>query len=277
MDNQATGRGTQARNPLSSEEAWELAADGYTAEFLPMMEHFAGNALRLASLPATPRVLDVATGPGTLALLAADQGANVSAIDFSPAMVTNLLHRAEEQGLTIADVRVCDGQDLPYGDETFDGAFSLLGLMFFPDRRAGFRELLRVLRPQRRAVVSSIKPFKGAFAMVLNAIGEVLPDLPGAGGKAPLSDPEEFRREMTAAGFNGVEVHTVIYSYVKPSLSEYWDALQRSAAPVALLGPKLGEEGWAQVAAGVFDQLQKSIGDGPVEDLCAVNLGLGIK
>jgi len=124
------GEGAAAEDPLASTEPWNLVADGYTAEALPLLEKFARDALLLASLPPGSRILDVATGPGTLALLAAREGAMVSAIDFSPAMVANLGRRADEAGLTLADVRVGDGQALPYEDNTFDAAFSLFGLMF---------------------------------------------------------------------------------------------------------------------------------------------------
>ena len=277
MEKRTTDQGAPTGSPLATSEPWDLVADGYTVDFRPLMEQFASEALQLALLPPSPRIVDVATGPGTLALLAARQGATVSAIDFSPAMVANLRRGADEAGLIIADVRVGDGQDLPYEDDAFDGAFSLLGLVFFPDRAAGFRELRRVLGPGRRAVISAPAPFEGPFALVLNSIGAVLPDLPGAEGRSPLSDPDGFRREMTAAGFREVKVRTISGTLTKPSLSDYWDLVQRSAAPVVLLRRKLGEERWAEVANDVFNRLHQTLGDGPVEDIYTIHLGVGVK
>lgn len=87
---------------------------------------------------------------------------------------------------------MADGQALPFDDNIFDGAFSLAGLIFFPDRAAGFRELRRVLRPGRRAVVSSIASVQGPLGRVLDAIRAMLPGLPSAGGNGPLGDPVEF-------------------------------------------------------------------------------------
>ena len=57
------------------------------------------------------------TGPGTLVFLAARNGAIVSSIDFSPGMVASFHRREKESGLCFVDVRVGDGQDLPFGDE----------------------------------------------------------------------------------------------------------------------------------------------------------------
>ena len=267
-----------AENPLSSVEPWDLVADGYTAELMTWAEYNAGNALELASLPPSPHIVDIAAGPGSLALLAAREGATVSAIDFSEAMVANLLRRADELGLTLAEVRVADGQDLPFEDNMFDGAFSMVGLIFFSDRAAGFREMLRVLRPGRRAVVSSIASIEGPFAQVLEAISNVVPGMPNAtDNKPPLSDSQDFFDEMSSAGFREVAIHTIKSIVTTPTLKEFWQKTQRSAAPVALLKRKLGEERWADVENDVINHLQETIRGGPIEELYTMHLGVGIK
>lgn len=258
-------------------EPWNLVADGYVVGVLPMMEHFAREALQLASLPPSPHIVDVATGPGTLALLAARDGATVSAIDFSPGMVANLHRRAKEAGLHFADARVGDGQALPYDDDTFDGAFSIHGLIFFPDRAAGFRELHRVLRSGCRAVVSSMASLSNQFNTAIEIINSELPDLPNAQGEPPLSDPHVFMHEMSAAGFHEVTIHTVEYSETMPSLPDFWGKIQRAAAFVVLLQHRLGEERWAEVSHSVFERLQKALGDGPVEEVYTAHLGVGVK
>jgi ubiquinone/menaquinone biosynthesis C-methylase UbiE len=277
MERESKEQASPSGGPLATSEPWDLVADAYAADLLPWGEHFAGEALQLASLPPAPSVVDVATGPGTLALLAAQEGATVSAIDFSPAMIANLQQRAAELGLALADVSVGDGQNLPFDDNAFDGTFSMVGLIFFPDRAAGFRELYRVLRPGRRAVVSSIASIKGPFAHVLDAIRALLPSLGVADSEMPLSDPEEFAREMSSVGFHEVVIHTVTHLVTTPSLTEFWQRTQRSAAPVALLRRKLGEERWVEVANGVFDRLHEALGDAPVEEFYTLHLAVGLK
>jgi ubiquinone/menaquinone biosynthesis C-methylase UbiE len=267
-----------AESPLASSATWDLVADAYTSEVVPVGEHFAREALKLASLPASPHILDVACGPGTLALLAAQEGATVSAIDFSPAMIANLRRRAQEAGLSLADVRVGDGQDLPYADDSFDGIFSINGLVFFPDRGAGFRELHRTLRPGHRAVVTSIASIEGPFAQVLNAIHDRLPSLRYGGDQdPPLGTREEFSHEMSAAGFRDVAIHTVSEREVTPTVGEYWESKQRSAAPVRLLRSKLGRKRWAEVDESVYRHLVDTVGDGPVEEVTTLYLGTGVK
>src|SRR6188768_1946660 len=193
------------QSPLASPEPWSLVADDYTLELLPMFELFSKDALALAPTPVGAKLLDVAAGPGTLTLLAAESGRSLSAIDFSPEMVKNLKRRLNGAQLG-ADVRLGDGQALPWGEAEFDAAFSMFGLMFFPDRGKGFGELLRVLKPGGVAVVSSWAPFEGIFKSTMNAMQQVMPDIPFGKGKGPLGEPEELAQEMTSAGFSDVRV-----------------------------------------------------------------------
>src|SRR5688572_30595973 len=173
-----TGRPKHARmseapkqSPLASPEPWSLVSDDYSLELLPLFERFSRDALELAPTPAGARLLDVAAGPGTLTLLAAEAGRSLAAIDFSPQMVANLKRRLNGAQLG-ADVRLGDGQALPWEDGQFDAAFSMFGLMFFPDRARGFAELLRVLKPGGVAVVSSWAPFEGIFKSVMESLRE---------------------------------------------------------------------------------------------------------
>jgi SAM-dependent methyltransferase len=277
MTGEATDHGTPVEGSQDMVEPWDIVANGYTTDIIPMSDYFAGEALRLASLPPSSHIVDVATGPGPLALLAARKGATVSAIDFSPAMIANLHRRADELGLSLSDVRVGDGQDLPYEDDTFDGAFSLLGLIFFSDRAAGFRELYRVLRQGRSAVVSSMASLSDQFVTAVESIGAVLPDMPLATAVPPLSDPEVFEAEMSAVGFREVKIHTISYSESTPTTSDFWGKVQRGAFIFAVLRHKLGEERWVEVSNDVLYRLQDALGDGLIEEVYHVHMGVGIK
>jgi ubiquinone/menaquinone biosynthesis C-methylase UbiE len=263
-------------SPLASPEPWSLVADDYTLELLPMFELFSRDALALAPTPAGARLLDVAAGPGTLTLIAAESGRSLSAIDFSPEMVKNLKRRLNgaQQG---ADVRLGDGQELPWPDAEFDAAFSMFGLMFFPDRARGFRELYRVLKPGAVAVVSSWAPFEGIFAKVMAAMREVLPDIPFGSGKGPLGDATEFAAELSAAGFADVKITPFTHTLTADSPAEVWAQCQRTTAPIVLLKKSLGDAKWAEVTSGVVERLEKQYGTGAVDITTTAYLGSGKK
>jgi tRNA/tmRNA/rRNA uracil-C5-methylase (TrmA/RlmC/RlmD family) len=96
-----------APSPLSTPVAWELVSGDYAKEVVPQFEKYAADALRLAGVEKGSRVVDVACGPGTLTMIAARAGANVSALDFSEKMIAIAKQRASGEGLAV-DARVGD-------------------------------------------------------------------------------------------------------------------------------------------------------------------------
>jgi SAM-dependent methyltransferase len=263
-------------SPLASPEPWDLVSDDYTLELLPMFELFSKDALALVPTHAGAKVLDVAAGPGTLTLLAAEAGRSVSALDFSEQMVRNLRRRLNGAQLG-ANVRHGDGQALPWDDGEFDAAFSMFGLMFFPDRGRGLRELLRVLKPGGAAVVSSWAPFEGVFKGIMAALREVLPDIPFGAGKGPLGDPDELAGELSTAGFADVKVTPHSHTLPGETPAELWAQSQRTTAPIVLLKRKLGEARWAEVTQGVVERLEAEYGTAPVPITTTAYLGFGRK
>jgi SAM-dependent methyltransferase len=250
-------------SPLASPEPWSLVADDYTQELLPMFELFSRDALELAPTPVGAKLLDVAAGPGTLTLIAAESGRSVSSIDFSSQMVANLKRRLNGAQLG-ADVRLGDGQALPWADNEFDAAFSMFGLMFFPDRARGFSELYRVLKPGGVAVVSSWAPFEGVFKSVMEAMREVLPDIAFGSGKGPLGEPDEFVKEVEAAAFVDVKLHERSHTMPSEVPAELWASFQRTTAPIVLLKHKLGDGKWREVTGGVVERLERQYGTSPL-------------
>jgi ubiquinone/menaquinone biosynthesis C-methylase UbiE len=249
---------------LATAEPWDLIAANYTAEALPYFEVFSREALRLAALPPRARIADIAAGPGTLSLLAAEDGASASAIDLSPEMVAQFRARIAAAALDGAiDVQVGDGQQLPFETAAYDAAFSMFGLMFFPDRAAGLREMKRVLKPGGRAVISSWIPFDGPFGVLFNAASELIPGLPTSGGFA-LSDEDSIRRELTEAGLASAAVHRATQELKAPSFDAFWSSMQRTNAPLVLIQHRLGAERWREIAPKLRERVAATLGDGPL-------------
>ncbi len=263
--------------PLASPTAWNLVAEGYVTDNMTHFERYARDALLLAQLAPGARVLDVACGPGTLAFLAARTAAHVDAIDFSPAMIAHLRARLASERVDNIDAREGDGQALPYADGSFDAAFSMFGLMFFPDRARGFAELRRVLRPGGRAVVSSWKPMNDAplVATLFGAIAEQFPGMPRPADKGPLTDPDELRAELAAAGFRDVAVESTMHAVEWPDLDSCWASVSRGFAPLVLMKDKLGSAAFAPAAAAIRARLGQKLGPGPGRSEMPAWLGVG--
>jgi SAM-dependent methyltransferase len=253
-------------SPMATPLPWDLVSAAYNAEVVPRFEHYARDAMKLAAAPAGSRVVDVACGPGTLSFIAAAAGHRVDAIDFSPEMLSYLEARCARDGDARITAQLGDGQALPYADATFGAGFSMFGLMFFPDRAAGFRELRRVLVPGARAVVSSWPPLEDNLILsaMFDGIRAALAAPPGPQSSTtmPLSTPELCTAEMSVA-FANVEVHRILHVHHASSAEALWADLARTMAPIVLMRRNLGDK-FAAVEAAARAAIRTAAGVGAV-------------
>jgi ubiquinone/menaquinone biosynthesis C-methylase UbiE len=101
------------------------------------------------------RLLELGPGTGVQTLPVADRlrpGGVLDALDVQQEMVDDLMGRARDQGVTNLRPRQGDATEVPYEDQSFDGAYLVTVLGEIPDQDAALRELRRVLRPAGRVV-----------------------------------------------------------------------------------------------------------------------------
>jgi ubiquinone/menaquinone biosynthesis C-methylase UbiE len=233
----------------STAKPWNLVADGYARTIAPVLAQFGQEAVALARVPLGASVLDVACGPGTLSLMVAKKASRVTAVDFSSKMVAIFRKRLRTKAVCHVKVHQGDGQALPFESNTFDAAFSMFGLMFFPDRPKGFSELFRTVRPGGRAIVSSWAPVSRSPAMqtMFGALRAMDPTMPKP-QKAikSLEDPKTFKAEMSGAGFKDVRIIPVRKPFPGTYVKKYWTIMVEGSAPIVLMRKKLGEKKWKE-------------------------------
>ncbi|RZL94713.1 MAG: methyltransferase domain-containing protein [Variovorax sp.] len=184
-------------------------AEIYDAHFVPALFQQWGPVIaRAAGVERGQRVLDVACGTGVLACAAAElAGAEgqVTGLDANPQMLA--VARRKSTRIDWVDGRA---ESLPFPDAAFDAVVSQFGMMFFDDRPAALREMLRVLRPGGRfavAVCDSLdhSPGYAAFAGLLQRLfGDAIADA----FRAPfaLGDVALLRSLCEQAGVVGARV-----------------------------------------------------------------------
>ncbi|MBV8762886.1 MAG: bifunctional demethylmenaquinone methyltransferase/2-methoxy-6-polyprenyl-1,4-benzoquinol methylase UbiE [Deltaproteobacteria bacterium] len=169
-----------------------------------------------------PRVLDVATGTGDLAIeiARACTGASVVGLDPSPGMLAIAEKKVGKRGLggriTLVEG---DAQALPQGNCEMDAATIAFGIRNVPDRPKALRELARVVRPGGKIAVLELgEPRKGPLAAMARFHAHYFVPKIGAllSGKreyaylqksvAAFPPADEFARIMRDAGLRVLEV-----------------------------------------------------------------------
>ncbi|RRS01391.1 class I SAM-dependent methyltransferase [Glycomyces terrestris] len=181
-------------------------------------------------------VLDIACGPGALAIAAARAGARVTGLDAAPALLDLARTRAEAAGVAV-DWIEADMTALPVPDEAFDLVASAFGCMFAPDPEAMAAELVRVCRPGGRIAVLAWTP-ESAFGAMGPLAGAYLP---GQGVGAPVH--RWARADSVREVFAGLPVE--LESTVR-TVNVVWADLDQAMSE--LTG---GNPAWLAIRAGV--------------------------
>ena len=100
----------------------------------------------------TLKVLDVGTGPGTMAFILAELGHNVTGIDLSEGMVEKAMEHAMKFNLPVK-FRQGDAENLPFEDEFFDAVVNRHLLWTLPNPDKAIAEWSRVLKTGGRMVI----------------------------------------------------------------------------------------------------------------------------
>jgi SAM-dependent methyltransferase len=159
-------------------------------------------------------LLETAAGTGivTAALAAALPGAEITATDLNQPMLD---HASTKPELRQVQFRQADALDLPFDDGTFDAVVCQFGVMFFPDRRAAFREAHRVLKLGGRLVfnVWSSVDENPIVAATLGGLSRRFPGHPSWFlERTPFGycDPQIIRGDLAAGGFADCRIETVV-------------------------------------------------------------------
>jgi SAM-dependent methyltransferase len=246
------------QSPLTSPDVWNELHQDYEKTLVRLFSVAAKRGIELVAPQKDAVVLDVACGPGTLALMVAPLVNKVVAVDFAASMLALLEQKRNCAGLANIETLVADGTALPFADARFDAAFSCFGLFLFADRAAGFRELLRVIKPGAKAMISSWAPAEGPIEDTFRIVREILPDLPFGKGLAPLGTREDIIAEMAAAGFVDIRVEPIVVHFAFDSVQTYWSENSLASAPIVATRRRVDPTQWPAVEAQILESLRRS-------------------
>jgi len=251
----------------------------YDEFFVPrLFEPWAKLLLEAADLRRGESVLDVATGPGTVARLAAVRlGAEgrVVAIDIAQPMLDIAKAKAPPPGAAPIEYRNSPAAPLPAAAGAFDAVLCQQGLQFFPDRPAALREMRRVLKPGGRAAIAVWAELERnqIFASFHAALRDRAPAALAELIVAPFSWPSGAALKSAAedAGFRDVRLSTPSLPMVLEGGVE--QAVQSFAAtPVSPGVAELAQDIQHAVFAHMRDEMGQLLTDGKVVGAMTSNI-----
>ncbi len=196
----------------------------YDTYLVPLIfEAYADDLAERAAALAPRTVLETAAGSGVVTRALASRLASDARYIVTDLNQPMLDHAANKQG---SDDRItwrqADALDLPFDGASFDAVVCQFGVMFFPDRVAGYAEARRVLKPSGSFLFNVWDHIDAnEFAhVVTEAAALTFPDDPPrflARTPHGYHDVELIRDELGKAGFSQVSITTLEKSSSAPS------------------------------------------------------------
>lgn len=151
--------------------------------------------VQTATGPGT-RLLDIASGSGYAAALAAARGAEVTGVDVTPALLEIARERTPNGTFLEGEMEA-----LPLPDSRFDVVVSVNGFQFALDPAMAFAEAARVLAPAGHLAAATFAEPERNQGTALHLAMKALVDEPADDGYAPyaLSSPGGLERALEHA------------------------------------------------------------------------------
>jgi SAM-dependent methyltransferase len=177
--------------------------------------------------------------------------------------------RANAQGITNFETRVCSADDLPFGDATFDSISVRFGYMFFPDVAKATAEFARVLKPGGRVCSSVwVKPEENPWTTIaMQAIAtEAAPTAPDPDRPTMFrcAAPGYVSALYEAAGLREVAEWDVSLELETQSPKEYWEMISEHVSLAAAALEQVDEAARERIARAVIAKVSTYEEDGRV-------------
>jgi SAM-dependent methyltransferase len=130
-------------------ETWNRCADDYFDTFAGITGETVPILLEAAGIRPGSKVLEIGSGPGHVADMLVQVGADVTGVDFSSKMVEVAQSRYPE-----ITFRRADAEKLPFEAESYDAVVANFVVHHLARPEIVFREVNRVLKPRGRFAFS---------------------------------------------------------------------------------------------------------------------------
>jgi len=196
-------------------EAYEQVMGRWSRRLAPLLIRFGG-------LSDGDRVLDVGCGTGSLTFTLPEIAniADVTGIDLTEPFLEFARARNTDPRISFQSA---DARNLPFEDNSFDRAFSMLVLQYIPDAPRAVAEMRRVVRAQGTVTAAVWDNYGGQpHVRLIWDIAAVLDPSVKPPLFRPLTAPDEMATLWRELGFLNVEQTSLLIRMEFSCFEDYW-------------------------------------------------------
>jgi ubiquinone/menaquinone biosynthesis C-methylase UbiE len=257
--------------------SYDDVAEDYERVHAPRYAETAADLARLADVTTDDHVLDIGTGTGAAAGVAAERGATVTGVDASVEML--LVARRVRPNLAFA---AAEAIDLPFRSASFDAILGNFVVEYFTRMDTALFDLVRVAKPGARLAFSSWADEPDAFDEAwLEQVTQVIPRAmlePSLTQVIPQAHRfrtrDQCQQALYDAGLRRVRVEKVTYEW-HYGREEFIEGLEISPIGRFVRG-MLGQRGWPAFQERARASFAERFPD-PLRDRRDVILSVGVK
>jgi SAM-dependent methyltransferase len=191
----------------------------------PVFESYAADLVSRLPQVDGLRVLELACGTGIVTRRlreALPESSTLVATDLNEAMIDYARAAVAVDGIVWQQA---DAQELVFDDRSFDVVVCQFGFMHLPDKVRGFREVRRVLSSGGVLLANVWHSLDAnpAVGVIHASLAELFPDDPPRFLETPYGyhDSERIRADMSAAGWEDVQLEDVCLRSLSPSAADF--------------------------------------------------------
>ncbi|HEV8387412.1 MAG TPA: methyltransferase domain-containing protein [Nitrososphaera sp.] len=211
---------------ITTMQNWDLVAPNYHNSWASIgVGPFKSTAelVDAADIKPADQVLDIACGTGAVSSAVMKKlGASGSLVGLDLSFGTL---RIAKLSLPRGKIVQMDAENMGL-HARFDKIFCQYALMFFPDSHGVLSTLRNLLKPKGRLIIAVHGSPKGVpyFSTIMEPVLKFIPNIrpPQMPTVHRFGEPRDLEKELSGAGYRGIQIRKFTFEYVAGSFDQYW-------------------------------------------------------